>query len=161
MKNFSRREAMKTIIAGSVAVTAANPALADSITAPLPPTTAMAFRGGPQPKPLPFDPAKLKGISEKLMRSHSGNNDTGAVKALNAVEQRLDVMLKDKHLPPYIYGDVKREELIRTGSVVLHENYFGNLGGDGKAGGQVLELINKHFGSFATWETEFKKTANA
>jgi Fe-Mn family superoxide dismutase len=35
----------------------------------------------------------------------------------------------------YVYGDLKREELVRTGSVVLHDHYFGNLGGDGKPGG--------------------------
>ena len=33
-------------------------------------------------------------------------------------------MLKEKDLPAFIYGDLKREELIRTGSVVLHEKYF-------------------------------------
>ena len=49
----------------------------------------------------------------------------------------------------------------RSGSVVLHEQYFGNLGGDGKAGGKVLELIKQWFGSFETWEAEFRKTAMA
>jgi hypothetical protein len=28
---------------------------------------------------------------------------------------------------------LKREELVRTGSVVLHEHYLADLGGDGKA----------------------------
>ena len=41
--------------------------------------------------------------------------------ALNAVEQRLAAMLNDKNLPAYVYGDLKREELVRTGSVALHE----------------------------------------
>ncbi len=164
MKNFSRRTAMKTILAGSAALTLSGDTHGDSINpveqqSAAPP--AKAFRGAHQPKALPFDPAKLKGISEKLIRSHWENNYSGAVKALNAVEQRLDAMLKDKDLPPYLYGDVKREELIRTGSVVLHEQYFGNLGGDGKTGDQILELIKKHFGSFETWEGEFRKTANA
>jgi superoxide dismutase, Fe-Mn family len=123
--------------------------------------TARAFRGQHQPKALPFDPAKLTGLSEKLIKSHWENNYGGAVKALNAVEQRLDAMLKDKDLPPYIYGDLKREELIRTGSVVLHEQYFGNLGGDGKAGGKVLDLIKQWFGSVENWEAEFRRTAAA
>lgn len=144
-------------------MTLSNSALADSFQANEPQTAPvpMAFRGVHQPKPLPFDAAKLKGLSERLIRSHWENNYGGAVKALNAVEQRLDAMLKDKELPPYLYGDVKREELIRTGSVVLHEQYFGNLGGDGKAGGKVLELIKKWFGSLEAWEAEFRKTANA
>jgi Fe-Mn family superoxide dismutase len=120
-----------------------------------------AFRGQHEPRPLSFDPAKLKGLSEKLMRSHWENNYGGAVRALNAVEQRLDVMLKDKQLPAYVYGDVKREELVRTGSVVLHEHYFANLGGDGKASGGALDLIKRAFGTFETWEGEFKRTANA
>ena len=76
---------------------------------------ALAFRGQHQPKPLPFDPAKLKGLSEKLIKSHWENNYGGAVKALNVVEQRLASMLAEKDLPPYMYGDVKREELLRTG----------------------------------------------
>jgi Fe-Mn family superoxide dismutase len=123
--------------------------------------TAGAFRGQHSPKPLPFNPAKLKGISEKLIKSHWENNYSGAVKALNAVEQRLASMLTEKDLPAYIYGDVKREELVRTGSVVLHENYFANLGGDGKAGGKALDLIKQWFGSYEQWEAEFKRTANA
>jgi len=81
---------------------------------------------------LPFDPTRLKGISEKLINSHWENNYSGAVMALNVVEQRLATMLGDKDLPVYVYGDLKREELLRTGSVVLHEHYFANLGGDGK-----------------------------
>src|SRR5215207_1534063 len=123
--------------------------------------TARAFAGQHQPKPLPFNPAKLGGLSERLIRSHWENNYGGAVKALNAVEQRLQELLRDKELPPYVYGDLKREELVRTGSVVLHEDYFANLGGDGKAAGKVLDLIKQWFGSYEQWEAEFKKTANA
>ena len=134
MKSLSRRKALNTLLTAGAGVTLASNIL-ESATAndsqqTTPATTMqlpMAFRGQHQPKPLPFDPAKLKGLSEKLIRSHWENNYGGAVKALNAVEQRLDMMLKDKDLPPYLYGDVKREELIRTGSVILHDHYFANL----------------------------------
>jgi superoxide dismutase, Fe-Mn family len=158
MKNVSRREAMETMMAGGLGLT-----LTTVSTAAQTPTTSgvRAFGGQHQPKPLPFDPAKLKGLSEKLIRSHHENNYTGAVRALNAVEQRLAVMLADKDLPAYIYGDLKREELLRTGSVVLHEIYFGNLGGEGKAGGDVLNAIKQQWGSYEQWEAEFKRTGNA
>src|SRR6478609_7110046 len=129
--NISRRQALETVLAVGAGLTAA------SVGVDAQATGVAAFRGTHQPKALPFDPAKLKGISEKLIKSHWENNYSGAVKALNAVEQRLASMLTDKDLPPYIYGDVKREELVRTGSVVLHENYFSNLGGDGKASGKA------------------------
>jgi len=167
MKNPSRREAIGALVAGGAGLALTNLGgsvsadLANELQATPPAQAARAFRGQHQPKALPFDPAKLNGISEKLIKSHWENNYTGAVKALNAVELRLDVMLKDKDLPAYIYGDVKREELMRTGSVVLHEHYFGNLGGDGKSGGEILDQIKQWFGGYDVWETEFKKTGNA
>jgi Fe-Mn family superoxide dismutase len=171
MKNVSRRQAMATMIGGGAGLALTNSlglgtAGANEITSmqgqtSSASTAARAFGAQHQPKPLPFNPAKLNGISEKLIRSHWENNYSGAVKALNAIERKLSSMLLEKDLPPYVYGDLKREELIRTGSVVLHEHYFANLGGDGKAGGKVLELIKQWFGSFEQWEVEFKKTANA
>ncbi|HZS07606.1 MAG TPA: Fe-Mn family superoxide dismutase [Blastocatellia bacterium] len=155
MKKLSRREAVGTLIAGGAGITLSGLTNTEAQAA------AGAFAGQHQPKPLPFDAAKLRGISEKLIRSHWENNYGGAVKALNAVEQRLAAMLADKDLPPYVYGDLKREELVRTGSVVLHEHYFANLGGDGKPGGDVLNAIKQAFGSYDQWEAEFKRTGNA
>ncbi|MFN2393808.1 MAG: superoxide dismutase, partial [Pyrinomonadaceae bacterium] len=81
--------------------------------------------------------------------------------ALNAVEQRLAQMMKEREMPAYLYGELKREELIRTCSVVLHEKYFANLGGDNRPGGKGLDLIKQWFGSYEGWEAEFKRTANA
>ena len=153
MNKMTRREA----IAGMIAAGAAAAVPGQNVQA----TPASAFRGQHQPKPLLFNPAKLNGLSEKLIRSHHENNYTGSVKALNFVEQHLAEMGKMKDMPAYLYGDLKREELLRTGSVVLHEQYFANLGGNGKADGSVLKLIEKWFGSYGDWETEFKRTANA
>lgn len=124
-------------------------------------TIAPAFAGTHQPKPLPFDPAKLRGLSEKLIRSHWENNYGGSVGALNVVEKRLAQLIKEKDAPAYLYGDLKREELLRTGSVVLHEKYFANLGGSGKPDGQALKLIEQWYGSYGNWETEFRKTGQS
>ena len=124
------------------------------------PTGARAFRGEHKAKPLKFDPAKLKGLSERLIQSHWENNYGGALKALNAIERRLAVLLSEEDLPPYVYGDLKREELVRTGSVVLHEHYFDNLGGDGRASGHAMELLTEWFGGYEVWRAEFTKMAN-
>jgi superoxide dismutase, Fe-Mn family len=148
---------MGTMLLASAGLKLTGLANAEAQTAAAP----RAFAGQYQPKPLPFDSAKLKGISEKLIKSHWENNYSGAVNALNVVEQRLATMLGDKDLPPYVYGDLKREELVRTGSVVLHEHYFANLGGDGKPGGDVLNAIKQAFTSYDQWEAEFKRTGNA
>jgi superoxide dismutase, Fe-Mn family len=159
VKNISRRKVIETMMAGGAGLVGAG--LTVGAQTPAASTAAPAFRGQHQIKPLPFDPAKLKGISEKLIRSHHENNYSGAVRTLNAVELRLDAMMKDKELPGYVYGDLKREELVRTGSMALHEIYFANLGGDGKAAGEVLEAIKKSFGGYDQWEAEFKRTGNA
>src|SRR5215210_4092014 len=174
MKKVSRREAMTKVVAGGAGLALLNLAgvettgAAEQANAPQAqtpaaavPQAALAFRGQHQPKPLPFDPAKLKGLSEKLIRSHWENNYGGSVGALNLVEKRLDAMLREKDSPAYVYGDLKREELHRTGSVVLHEHYFANLGGEGKPGGEVLDTIKQWFGSYEGWEAEFRKTAQA
>ena len=87
-----------------------------------------------------FDPAKLTGLSEKLIRSHWENNYQGTVRALNAVEQRLATATTDKDFPAVIFGGLKRVKLHRTGSVVLHEFYFDALGGDSKAEGSVTRI---------------------
>ena len=136
----------------------AGAALASTVAAAAAPLGS-SFAGAHVPKALPFDPAKLNGISEKLIRSHWDNNYSGAVKALNALEIKLAQLLSDKDVPPFVYGPLKREELIRTGSVVLHDHYFGNLGGDGKPAGKMLAAIDTAFGSFDRWQTEFQRTA--
>ena len=167
MRKLSRRRVISTLATGGAGLALTELSGASRVNAErINPTqtagpSARAFRGQHQPKPLPFDASKLRGLSEKLIKSHWENNYSGAVKALNVVEQRLASMLTEKDLPPYIYGDLKREELVRTGSVVLHENYFANLGGDGKASGKALDLIKDWFGSYEQWEVEFKKTANS
>ena len=99
MKDISRREVISRIAGASagIAVTlgngAATKAASLQVSSPNEATTTRAFRGQHQPRPLPFDPTKLKGLSEKLIRSHWENNYGGAVKALNAVEQRLPAIL--------------------------------------------------------------------
>ena len=120
-------------------------------------TSFNAFEYQHLPLPLPFDAAKLNGLSERLIQSHWQNNYGGAVKALNAVRSRLTRALGDESTPPYLYNGLKREQLVRTGSVILHELYFGNLGGDGKAPGDLRARIGSAFGTFDAWESEFRQ----
>jgi Fe-Mn family superoxide dismutase len=42
-----------------------------------------------QMKPLGCDPARIKGMSERLIVSHYENNYGGAVKRLNGIEDQL------------------------------------------------------------------------
>lgn len=158
MIDESKRETLALLSAGAAGVMIADIAGAQNVTTPATEVRG-SMVGGREPKPLPFDAAKLNGLSEKLIRSHWENNYIGSVKALNMISERLAVAMKDPELPPIVYGGLKREELHRVGSVILHEHYFGNLGGDGKAAGDVLNSIKKAYGSYEAWEAEFRRTA--
>ena len=152
MNELNRREAMLVAGAGAVAL-AASGAVQAQVSAPL------AFAGQHQPKPLRFDPTKLSGLSERLITSHWQNNYQGSVRGLNTVEQKLAAAMADADFPPLIYSGLKREELHRTGSVVLHEHYFDQLGGNGQPGGDVIQALATAFGSRDAWEAEFRRTA--
>lgn len=156
----SRRDFMATaaVGAGSLALSAvASAAAPTDASKPTAMSTAPAFLTSDKLKPLAFDPGKLSGLSERLIRSHWENNYGGSVKALAVVKKRLAEALGDKELPPYVYNDLKREHLLRTGSVVFHEDYFDNLGGSGQPGASERQTLGAAFGSFDAWETEFRK----
>jgi Fe-Mn family superoxide dismutase len=143
---MNRREVLATVAVGS-AVLLADRSLAASPPAPSSSTSTSTI----EPKPLPFDPAKLKGISEKLIVSHHDNNYTGAVKNLVKVREQLASTNKDS--PGFLVSGLRERELTFFGSMVLHELYFGNLGGDGKASGSVLKAAP------ADWEEKLHATA--
>lgn len=158
MPNQERRDAIKTVMAlGSGFMLGIPNAFAAGEEKHIEQKSIPAFSDALSLKPLAFSPAKLKGISEKLIKSHWENNYGGAVKALNVTKKHLQEALNTKDFPPYLYAEMKREHLMRTSSVVLHEHYFGNLGGDGKTAGEILSSIKSAFGSFDTWETEFRR----
>lgn len=106
-------------------------------------------------KPLAFDPTRLNGLSEKLIVSHWENNYGGAVKRLNAIEQRLSE-LSWANAPVFDINGLKREEMIASGSMILHEIYFDSLGGTGgDPSGSLKAAITLDFGSLEAWRTEF------
>ena len=109
---------------------------------------------------MAFDPKTLEGISEKLITSHWEHNYLSSVKSLNAVRIKLRVALEQKDLPPFVYAGLKREHLMRTGSVINHDLYFENLGGRGGAPEKIQQKIAKSFGSFELWEKEFRLIGN-
>jgi Fe-Mn family superoxide dismutase len=113
-----------------------------------------AWRGAHALKELPFDPATLRGLSQRLVTSHWENNYGGAVRRLNLIEQQLASLPADA--PPFLLGALKRDELIATNSMVLHELYFANLGGSGPPPAELVGAIAACFGDFARWEREFR-----
>jgi superoxide dismutase, Fe-Mn family len=159
MSHITRREAIGTGAVGATGAMLIAGTSASAAQGAAPASLVQAFAGKHTPQPLRFDPAKLTGLSERLITSHWENNYQGSVKALNTIETRLAAAMADSDFPPVAYSGLKREELHRTGSVVLHELYFGALGGDGKPAGTIREALAAWFGGFDRWEAEFRRTA--
>jgi superoxide dismutase, Fe-Mn family len=151
---MNRREAIGSL-AGAVAITAAATHSSHAKT----PALAPVAPGAHKAVRLPFDPAKLPGLSEKLLTSHHDNNYAGAIKNLNAVELELDKVAKDT--PGFQVAALRERELAYANSAYLHERYFENLGGDGKPSGELARALATQFGSAARWEEQVRATALA
>jgi Fe-Mn family superoxide dismutase len=158
----NRREAIRTITIGSIAslVAGGGPSMAQQ---PSPPASGSDTSGPSRVppgrhamKPLPFDARKLRGLSERLLVSHHENNYGGALKNLNKVEEDLARLTGET--PGFIVSGLKERELTFTNSVILHELYFGNLGGDGRADGRIRRDLGETHGAFARWEELFRAT---
>ncbi len=106
------------------------------------------------PKPLPFDPKAIVGLSEKLLISHHDNNYVGAVKRLGAIGGQL-ASLDPTVAPGFMINGLKREELIAWNSMILHELYFAGLGAANRPGAALAAAIERDFGSDARWRAEF------
>lgn len=107
--------------------------------------------------PLAFDATKLPGLSEKLLSSHHDNNYAKAVDNLNKVELELDKVTATT--PGFQVAALRERELTYANSTYLHERYFENLGGDGKAAGAFVKALTLQFGTAARWEELFRATA--
>ena len=111
-------------------------------------------------KPLSCDPARIKGMSERLIIGHYENNYGGAVKRLNAIEEQL-AELDYARAPVFLVNGLKREELVATNSMVLHELFFDGLGDQSEPGPALREAIAKDFGAFEKWRQEFAAIGKA
>jgi Fe-Mn family superoxide dismutase len=142
--------------AGVVATTVVSQSLAAAQTVSTPGRAPVPY----QIKPMPFDPSHIKGMSEKILISHYQNNYAGAVKRLNAIDAQL-ASLDWPATPNFLINGLKREQLIATNSMILHEHFFNALGGGGRPSGGLAAAIDRDFGSFERWSAEFSAMGKA
>jgi Fe-Mn family superoxide dismutase len=112
-------------------------------------------------RPISFKPPRLVGLSARLLASHYENNYGGAVRRLNAIADELAAS-DPATLPGFRLNGLKREELIASNSMLLHEVYFDSLGEGGGGdpptdllGGALAAAIVRDFGSLERWRAEF------
>ncbi len=105
-------------------------------------------------KPLACDPARIQGMSERLIVSHYENNYCGAVKRLNLIEEQI-AGLQYASAPTYLVNGLKREQLVAMNSMILHELFFESLGEPGEPGGELTAALARDFNSYERWRSEF------
>ena len=66
-------------------------------------------------KPLPLDPQKISGMSERILISHYENNYVGAVKRLNSIADQLATMAYEKTPGFVINGANPGDDVISGG----------------------------------------------
>ena len=103
---------------------------------------------------LPFDPAMRDRLSPAPIRCHHQVNYGGAVKRLNAITEQLAALDFSK-APVFTINGLKREELIASNSMILHELYFDGLGESGAPAGLLRDALIRDFGSLERWQAEF------
>ena len=105
-------------------------------------------------KPLGCDPARIKGMSERLIVSHYENNYGGAVKRLNLIDEKLSE-LDYASAPAFVINGLKREQLIAMNSMILHELFFDGLGDESEPTAMLRDALARDFGSYERWHAEF------
>jgi Fe-Mn family superoxide dismutase len=111
-------------------------------------------------KPLSCDPTAIKGMSERLIVSHYENNYGGAVNRLNAITAQL-AGLDFAKTPGFVINGLKREQLIASNSMILHELFFASLGGESAPDGALRDALARDFGSVDRWREEFAAMGKA
>jgi Fe-Mn family superoxide dismutase len=159
MTDFDRRALFNTgvsLAAGVALAAGLAPAAASAQGAP--PAAAKLPPYGI--KSMPFDPQKIHGLSERILISHYENNYVGAVKRLNGIADQLATLDYDK-APVFMVNGLKREELIATNSMILHEVFFMGLGDESSPGAPLAAAIARDFGSMDRWRSQFTAMGRA
>ena len=101
----------------------------------------------------------MEGFSETLLKNHFTLYQ-GYVTNTNKLMETFDQMLKDGKVGTPEYAELKRRFGWEFNGMRLHEYYFENLGGKDALdkGGKLSKKISEDFGSYDSWEKDFKAT---
>lgn len=99
----------------------------------------------------------MEGFSETLFKNHFTLYQ-GYVTNINKVLDTLAQMLKDDKTGAPEFAELKRRLGWEFNGMRLHEYYFENLGGKTPLdrNGRLSKKIAEDFGSYETWEKDFK-----
>ena len=149
INSMARRTVLGAAILGVTAAAAAAQSTAQPTAQPV---RNVPMPLAPSPVALPFDPATMPGLSQRLLISHHSNNYMGAVNRLAPIRAELAA----GNVPGFRLNGLKREELIAWNSKLLHEVYFACLHPAATAPDALMtQALIANFGSVDAWHTEF------
>lgn len=125
----------------------------------------MAYEYKFNPRPYSDEEAKplLKTIiSPETTDWHYNKHHKGYVTSLNGIEKALESADRSGANGNYSeIGELKRRYTWNHAGALLHDVYWQVMGGDGDPakGPEVVQAIEKAFGSFQAWRDDFKATA--
>jgi len=113
--------------------------------------------------PLPFAPDSLRGISAETITWHHDTHYAGYVARLQSIDEQLARSAPGSECyDPGRYAGLKRDEAFAANGALLHEVYFGSLGGHGSPGdGPVEAALTACFGSIPRWLVDMRAVAMA
>lgn len=116
-----------------------------------------------KPEALPFAKDALHGISEKTIDYHYEKLYKGYVNKYNEIQEKLQVANTDSANQTYSeWRALKMGETFAEDGIILHEMYFGNLGGNGNSTNTgIYKDIEEQFGSFEKFKAMVNATAMA
>jgi superoxide dismutase, Fe-Mn family len=99
----------------------------------------------------------MEGLSEALINNHFTLYQ-GYVTNTNKLLDTFPQMIKDDKGATPEFAELKRRLGWEFNGMRLHEYYFENLGGNGAISkdGKLAKKIAEDFGSYETWEKEFR-----
>src|SRR4030042_2523366 len=99
----------------------------------------------------------MEGFSDVLLKNHFTLYQ-GYVTHTNKLIDTFDQMLKEGKMVSPEFAESKRRFGWEFNGMRLHEYYFENLGGKGglEKSGKLFKKVSEEFGSFETWEKEFR-----
>jgi Fe-Mn family superoxide dismutase len=110
-----------------------------------------------KPMPVPYD--KVSTVMDKETYDwHSTKHYAGYVSKRNEIEKELQRADRSKaNLNYSAYRALKLEETWNGNGQLLHEVYWGTMGGDGKPKDnmEVIKRIKEDFGSVDAWREDF------
>ncbi len=109
---------------------------------------------------IPLKYKSLEGLSERQLKEHHDVLYSGYVKKVDEIRNALNATSKDNVNTTYAdFRELKLELSFALNGVKLHEAYFANMGGNSKATGDILNLIELDWGSFEEWQRNLKASA--